>query len=185
MNLMNFENEWRDFAIFNGKTVVSLRVMLVRSRGICTIDGCKAINFESANEDVDPMILRLITDAGGTIFCLRWDDNKEEWERFGCLVPANEWSTAQLERHWKDCAIQPVGTRRILNFRDIFSSCIGERYEGVAFTGKGKYDGENFLIRPNCDKQLANYYDDQRCERFNKEDNEWEFWGMLVKHVPA
>lgn len=187
MDLSQFEVEWREFAVVKMEkkvtVVTNLRSMLKRSRGIYTKGGYKAINFESANEDVDPMFISLGKDNGGNTFCLRWDDVSEKWENIGMLVPSNEWSANQLQRYWEDCAIQLKNPNKVWNFREIFEKCIGERYDGVCFVGRGRFDGENILIRLNCDKQLANYYDDQVCEKYNEDKDEWEYWGLLVKHV--
>lgn len=187
MDLWQFEVEWREYSVMKIEkrvtTVVNLRSMLKRSRGIYTRGECKAINFEAVNDEVDPMFLCLGKDNAGSTFCLRWNDETEKYENIGLLIPANEWSANQLQRYWEGCAIQLRNPARVLNFREIFEKCIGERYDGVSFVGRGRFDGENILIRLNCDKQLANYYDDQVCEKYNEDKDEWEYWGMLIKHV--
>lgn len=184
MDLAQFEVEWKEYSVTLGRHTVNLRSMLVRSRGTCTKGGYKAVNFKAVNEDVDPMFLRPAVAPDGTSYCMRWNDETEKWENIGHILISNEWSANQLKSKWQDCAIQLASSGKILNFRDIFSDCIGERYDGVCFVGKGRFDGENILLRLDREKQVTDYFSDQDCERYNEEKDEWEFWGMLIKRNP-
>ena len=181
MDLLYFEIIFKELTVHNGNMETRLRDMVVRSRGICEIGGCSAVNFESANEDVGTIFLRSET-IGESTHCFRWDDEKGRWDDMGRILLSNEWSNHYFKNNWENCGIIfPNGETRRL--KDIFSECLGDRYDGLAFVGKGRYDGENFLIRLDMETPLLNFFDNQRCERFDKEDDEWKYWGMLVKKV--
>ncbi len=173
---------FKELTVYNGNMETRLQDIAVRSRGICNIGGYTAVNFEAVDESVGAIFLRPMM-VGEHLHCFRWDDEKKRWDDMGKILISNEWKLHYFGNHWKACGIRlPNG--EILRFNDIFSECLGERYDGLAFIGKGRYDGENLLIRLDTETPLGNFYDEQRCEKFDKEKDEWEYWGMLIKKFP-
>ncbi len=182
MDVDYFEIIFKELTVYNGNLETRLQDMVIRSRGICNIGGYAAVNFEAVNEDIGAIYLRPMMVADST-HCFRWDEEKECWDDMGTILMSNEWKLHYFRYQWKACGIRlPNG--EIRRFNDIFSECLGERYDGLAFVGKGRHDGENLLIRLDTETPLEKFYDEQRCEKFDKQKDEWEFWGMLIKKFP-
>ena len=181
MELSYFETIFKELTICKDKMEIRLQDMVVRSRGMCTVFGHQAINFEAVDEDMDPIFLRTVS-VGDSTHCLKWDTDSGSWHDMGIILLSNEWKLNFFKNNWEMCGIQfPNG--EIRHLKDIFSECLGHRHDGLIFVGKGRYDGENLLIRLDIETRLLDFYDEQRCEKFNKEIDEWEFWGMLVKKL--
>ncbi len=172
---------WKELQIRGGPQVIVLKQMLAKCLGTCTIGGFEALKFEPANPDADILYFRTVLTENYNSHCLQWDPENEKWNLLGMLHYANEWGPYLLRTYWTQSAIRLPGSAKATLLADIFSECQGERHGGLLFSGKGKFDGEQILIRLDDETPLDTYSAPQRCERFNRETDEWEFWGMFLK----
>ncbi len=183
MDLSFLDLNWRDLRI-EGKQMILLVDMLKRSRGTFIIDGYEAINFEPANEDIFRIVLRVFEVSGEGSYCYQLHEDTGKWVNLGMLRYRFEWGKYVFIQSWSLCGIKIPGLKEIVPLKDIFSGCLGEKLDGVAFVGKSGLNGKNVMLRLDTEERLERYDQEQKCEMFNTETDEWEFWGMLVKKLP-
>lgn len=181
MTLSFFKSNWQDLWI-KGEKKILLWKILKRYQDEFKIDDRDAISFECADDPSERMIFSFI-EVGGRSHCCIWDESKKIWIIAGTLYFRNEWGKYLFEDRWRSLRIRLPGTKRLVPLRYIFSECLGERFDGVAFRGKGKLDGLEPLLRLDQDQEIQHFYSDQRCEMFNEVTDEWEFWGTVVKKI--
>ncbi|GEM_PF-4785626 len=184
MDFPFFELNWKDMQI-EGRQVIPLADMLKRSRGTCRVGGLQSISFEAVNPEIDRIVLRITETAEGT-YCFQWDDDEEDWINLGFVRFRPEWGRYMFILRWESCGIRLPGEKKVVPLKEIFSSCVGERFDGVAFTGKEgtALEGRSLMLRLDTDTRLSDDHEEQKCDMFNDVTDDWEFWGVLVKRLP-
>lgn len=163
--------------------MILLTDMLKRPGRTLMIDGFEALEFEPMNEEVVRIILRVVEVFSDGTYCYQYHEDTGKWVNLGKIRYRSEWGKYIFIQSWEACGIRLTDAKKIIPFKDIFSECLGEKLDGVAFVGKGVLADKHLLLRLDTDERLSDYYSDQKCEMFNTETDEWEFWGMLVKKL--
>ena len=181
MELKDLELLWRELYIENSnKKQTYLSDMLARLMGEKNFSGIPALQFEPIKEEDNYIFLTVDSDSQGPVYCSKWNEEKEEWECLGKLFQTYEWGPCMLNRYWNQCAVS-FASEELVYLKDVITSCMGEKYGGLLFKGKGIWDGEMLILKLDREEKLQNYYQNQKCYRYNKDSGEWEFFGMLIK----
>lgn len=182
MELRDLEFLWPELYIDSpNKKQLYLSDMVSKLRGEKKICGMTALHFDPVNEENGPIFLTIDCPAGGSTYCLRWDEEKGYWECLGKLYQTFEWGLRLLNRYWNICAIRLKSGEAVL-LKDAISLCLGEKYEGLLFKGKGVWEDEMLILKLEREERLENYFEEQKCYRLNRDSDEWEFFGMLIKN---
>ena len=184
MELRDFEFLWRELYIDSGgKRQIYLTDMLGKFRGEREISGMPALQFDPVNEE-DPIFLTIDSDPGGSTYCLKWNEDKDKWECLGKLLQTYEWGPCMLNRYWSQCAMK-LASGEMVYLKNSIAFCMGEKCGGLLFKGKGIWEDKTLILKLDREYKLGGYFEEQICYRLNKDNDDWEFFGMLVKQPPA
>ena len=184
MDLRSLEFSWKEYYIkYPNNRETYLTDMLKSLKGEKKVGGRNALQFSSLNEEDGLIFISVEFDPATNFnYCLKWNDDKEKWEILGILLPTNEWGLRLFSYYWSSCAIGLYSSSTIVHLKDTIAGCFGEKYGGLLFKGKGIWDGEMLILKLDREEKLQNYYEDQKCYRYDNDSGEWEFFGMLLKN---
>src|SRR3989338_6604654 len=101
MELRDLEFLWRELYIEVGnKRQIYLSDMLKKFLGEKKIFGISVLQFEPINEEEDPIFLTVDSNTGGSTYCMKWNEEKDEWECLGRLLQTYEWGPYMLNHYW-------------------------------------------------------------------------------------
>lgn len=186
MTVSDLRYAWREIVLKDSKPQVRLRDILIKCCGEEVERGGRiGLVFDNVQEELNPFVLRPeeVSLEDPTTYLYYWDEERETWEYWGEISFTAEWGNYQLQRFWNSCGIVLAEDNRQTQLKDIFSYCLSEKYGGVLFIGKGKFDGEAFILKLDEEERLQNYFEPQKCFYLDdKETDEWKIFGTLIKN---
>ncbi|MBU6142127.1 hypothetical protein KGO95_03375 [Patescibacteria group bacterium] len=182
MDLQGLEIRWKEHCIElkEGEKYVYFTDLFSGPRGTKMIGGYMAVQFARKDADADDLFL-CVAPTEKNFHCLSWDADRSRWVDMGILHYTNEWGNYQFMMYWDKCAIVLEKSKETIKLCDIFSQCLGERYEGLLFLGAGILEDQRFVLKLDTDTRLSSLLSAQQCLYYDKDAGEWKPYGTLLR----